>query len=557
MYCGKCGNEIAEGLLFCTQCGALVEPEERDDVEPTLEDIRTSPEENGGEVHIAKKHRPVNGKILLLAIAGVLAVACLTLLILNFGRIGSWATRLFADPQSLMVSAYTEVVGNGIEKASSRAAQAQQQESGTEIQLHIRPGDTLLELASYFLSDTQSQVQWLSDIGLTVQTGTDGGKMQARAALALANRELISGAWSLDEHTGKNWVYLPELHEKAAYLGILQDHPNSVSTESTLAILAENGDACRTVAERYTGLFLEGFQSVTKERQTVQVCGIQQKVTVLKACMTQDDMIIALTGILKQMKTDAELRTLINALSPESTDTYDAFIGEIDLALSELKDMTEETETGNCLYLDTYLNAYNQIVGIGVDISEQGQTERVVHILTALKESHLAISADALGLYFEGTLEIGTPCSGSFALNYEGDKLMDICVSNATFSEDEIAGTITWTPTEEMTDELLGGFSLGGLLDFSQISVVTALKNSAQEAEIKLSLRYGKKSLLDVDALTNHVQIEPWTVPDDCIDATDEDALADWMSQWNVDGLITKLIDVGFPEYLFTEYENG
>lgn len=557
MYCGKCGNEIADGLLFCTQCGAPVEPEERDDVEPALEDLQATPEESGRQVHMTSKRRSVNGKIVLLAIAGVSAVTCLLLLILNFGRISAWATRLFADPQSLMVSAYTEVVGSGVEKASARAAKAQQQESGTEIRLHIRPGDTLLELASYLISGTQSQAQWLSDIGLTVQTGTDSGNMQARAALSLVDRELVSGVWSLDENTGENWAYLPELHEKAVYLGTLQDYPSSVPAENTLSVLAENGDACRTVAERYVKLFLEGFQSVTKERQTVQVCGIQQKVTVLKAYMTQDDMIVALTGILKQMKTDEELRTLIYALSSEGADAYDAFINEIDLALSELKNMSGETEVGNALYLDTYLNAYNQIVGIGMDISEQGQTERVVHILTALEESCLGISADVLDMHFEGMLEIGAQCSGSFALSYEGDKLMDICVSDAAFREEEIAGTVTWTPTEEMTDELLGGFSLGGILDFSEVSVVTTVKSSAQVAELQISLRYGKKSLLDVDISTGYVQMEPWTIPENCVDATDEDALTDWMSQWDVDGLITKLIDVGLPENLFSEYLNG
>lgn len=569
MFCGKCGNQIADGLLFCTRCGAPVEPEEQEKINPSVDVAPVYTESDKIDVKAPKvyKHRTINTKLLLLIVAGILAIAFIVLLILNLGSIGAWLTRTFSDPQTLLTSVYTKSFSNTIDKITGYASESENIKTGKAGEVHIRPGDYLLDTVSYLLYGTQGEAQWFSDIGILFESDTQNAMTQVSATLSFAEKEVLSGQWVRDQQQKQHWISVPQFQEKALSLGTIEADPLELTSGDILSVMAANEEKCRTVTERYTEAFFQGFQSVTRETRTITVGTLSQKTTLLYAHMAEDDLLSVLISIMKHMKNDEELKALIIesanvyqekmnviaqgqqiGLSYDPTEAYDKFIQELDLQISELSRQAKSTDPNNYIELYTYLNGNNQITGIELEIS--GMDEKIC-FMAVQKGMTLAFSADLADVHMEGGLQIGPTHSGSLTVFTEDERIADITLTDISVKKNGFSATAVIVPSSEFLyaigEELGSNFSAWPISD---ISLQLYVEKENDRLMVCASFLDKKASLLDIEYTIASADVSPIIRHEEFVDGTQEEALLSWLQELDVTAILNKLAQAGIPTEL-------
>ena len=600
MFCGKCGNPVADDARFCGKCGAPVEEiptepaapvEETPVVEPTapaeevldvqenvVEEVVQEAEQPefmlNTEGEIAKPKKKISPIPFL--IGGIAVIAAVVLLaFLNWSNFSGFFTRTFSSPEKLQTKVYEDVVANAFDKVTVSEENKKGEQAfdptnmGAEGEMRLTIDDQLLSL----IPANGMDMSWLSEIAIGFDSSVQGNLAKMVMSVILGDTTLASADMVMDQETMEYWISVPELNDKSIYMNyfdILEDSGVAVSAMMDQEMIAElakvmpSQEVLETIATRYVGVLMSGFGDVEKSAETVKVSGVSQKLHVLKATMDEDDLVEIAENLIKTLKKDKDIKEIILDIEEYSGEEgiYDSFIEAMDEALETLDEEDMDLPSFK-LTLLTYLNDANDIVGITVKASSMGaKIEPIswVRVEQGKKfASEFVISAGTESLVFEGKGEKAKTTNSKYTLSFDGEKLLTVEVKDYVSDDAQTSGTVRIIPSEDIMDEVMGDADLPESVSDLIGSADPALEIQfsiveGKTGEFSIALTAGSKKLVTLSCFTKVTVPDAIQIPENVVEFKDEESLNEWTETMNVDflsTLIERLIEAGVPADLF------
>lgn len=566
MFCVKCGHPIDDGNAFCANCGAAIENASSEEVQ-TVSPLDTQPENTA---------RKKNKSLLLLICAGVVALAAIVALLLNFGGLKNWFVRSVSTPEDLMATAYktaaAQALAPAMESYGSSFKAIQDGKYASSGQIAFKPGQQILDMLSYAVYGGEGDMSWLSDIRLGVDYALEGGLQKNVLGIGLGENAIASVELITDAENSRQYIRVPELNEQALWMDMSQGEDLSSVDMSKLYEAMPSAETVGQLVGRYMDILLSGFSSVEKKSETLSLDGISQDVTVLEAYIDHADMIETAIAFLEQLKQDPDIKAVLVDLNPwfndmmkqsmssyydyaeseyEPQDLYTEFTAQIDASLAQLREELSNADPENHLYLYTYLDEDNNIVGVKLSISGMEET---VSCMTLTQAGQFSTEMILGGLQIKGSGVEQSSLSGSYAVMVENEKILDITLENVT----EASGVICLEPSAVFLADVAEEMGLdAGMVSMADIMLRISTESTAQNSHYTVSVLSNEVSIVELEISGEVTEVGEILLPADALDANDEEAAFNWLMGLDLEDVMGKLQEAGVPEELFAALLQG
>ena len=484
MLCPKCNKEIAEGMLFCPECGTKVEQAPVVEA-PVVETPVAAPAApvadqpafqlnlEGTEPEKPKKD-PKKKKTIIRITALITALALIITGVLGFvfgdwgAYIGDFFNRMkpaedyksdveqaaLNDPDALSeigalkkyTLAYYEALLNG----------AEMQYNSADLTMKVMLGDGAKSLLSTLGSmglDVDKEVleliQKLDEVEVRLDYSLDKDGILGRMDLGLNGVDLLALDLIMDLKNGEFFMGLPGLTDE--YVDIPTDELDAdMEMLSQMLYMSRDWVEELPAVEDVEALFdrcvnaaMAEITSVEKSDKELSVGDIKQTVTVLTYELGEEDVIQVALAVLKELEGDETVEALLtgyNAYMEELakiSDEYEDMVIDpeeamdaITEAINELEDY--EPESDEELKIQTYVNKKGQIIGRKVTIPEDMGTISYVTLQEGNKlafELKVEAEGEEIEFTFEGEKK-NDKLSGTGYLDVDGEEQLVIKLKN-------------------------------------------------------------------------------------------------------------------------------
>lgn len=565
MFCKKCGKELPDGAVFCGDCGAEVNaaaPVAADAPEDTFITLNTQ-----GQV-------PAGGKkkwLIPALVSGGIALVALVV-----AAIFLWPSpkEPVKDVEKTPVEENADINKDDIEGMFDSVGNALDSwfngdggNVGYEGEVRLVLSEELLSMIS-----PGADIQWLSDIAVTYDLSSVDDLSKVALGLDLGTTEILSAEYIMDKENLEMWMLIPILSKQALFVDMnaaMQDAEASTGLiAGTTYGMLPSWDSLSDILMTYVDMFLNGFSEVKEEEETVNIEEIEQKLTVLKAEMTEKQFYQVMKDILEHIKNDKDLEELIRSSATSSDvayDPYEDFIASIDEALTSLEETMEESDyTDNgVLYLYTYLDGNENIVGrkLGFEADEESDDESAVGIsyLTVVDDTEFGfelILADNIRLAGSGDKD--DHMDATFILYVEEEEFAKVEVIDYAYDAEFSTGTIRFTPLDAMMNALYESLELDAgtqmIMGMMKFVLEINISGTVQDNLTSVCLRAAEMDFVTIEISGKVAQPDEIEIPKDVVDAQNEEEMANWMQNLDqeafMDTLLRRLEEAGVPEDL-------
>ena len=594
MFCTKCGNQVPDGAKFCGVCGnALASAQEPVITPPVEEPVFEAPVQE--PVYEAPVQEPVyeapvqayeppaeepafalstpatpkkkgKGKLVLGIIAAVLAVA-VALAAFNWGSVSRFFIRSFGSPVAYMADVEKDNVAKTAENLATRydEALATYSPKGTAVDANVsvEVGDALITLLSTALaqSGADMDLSWIDSIQLEPKINTYENTMQMDVGVGLNNTKIatVSVVWDMDSQT--MWVGVPELHktfvemDAADTMGYEAEEAAEsfkMSQQMTAAMMEAlpSGDQLEKLINKYFGIIVDGIEDVEKSSEKMEIDGLEQKLTLLTATVSQKEAVQIVTDLLEAAQDDKTIEDILDALSDTAgMDLYEEFTYAVESTLEDMEDVKDEASNSKFLTIETYLDNKDDIVGRTLTVHMEGEKVEASYLtVTEGKEFTFEAEVDALTVTGEGTVE-GEKRTGSYTFTVDGTDYLVLEVEDLLCTDEgDITGTVRLIPTAttyEMMDLPAAASTLLGQ---------SALALTMEEESLKIGIETGGQTLLAMTLSGSTAKPSQVAIPEGV--STEDDAGGQkWLSELDFDAVLGNLKKAGVPESYMSAIE--
>ena len=565
MLCVKCGNFLTDDAQVCSLCGSPVGNVTEDEEILISDEDAVSEKPVTEAFDIADDSAAKKRRLPLYIIAGVVFVAALILMILNFGVVRGWVIRSFCSPKNVMVIALQDSAHGTLNNASSLlGAEKQDGYSGA---LHIKPGQTVVTLLSQFMGG--GDTSWLSDIAVSCRSSHNGAVSKNAFTLSLADTDVMAASHLIDLDKNRHWLLLPEVSQ-TALTGELEPGMQVLAREQLLQSLPSK-EVIQSFCDRYIALLVQGFTRVELNRQAFTTGSISQNLFVLEARINETDLTYVMIDLLETLMVDADFKTmlqqfqpLLDALMAEELKNqpvvghgslYERFLERAESLLEELRSEFYGADPENEVRLYVYLNSSNLIVGSRLELT--GMEKPVYDSYFVMNGTSYASCLDASGFQAVGSGFYENGLNGTIVLSVTQQELVVLNYSNVQLQKRGFTGqaaaqldpSFMELITKDMTAEA------GQMLSMAELMLKMDWNCTSRKSDIHADLLLNQRSMLSLAFSGETADAEPIHIPDASADLDDEQAMTNWVSQADFDAVRHNLITAGVPEQLFTMIE--
>ncbi|MBE6958565.1 MAG: hypothetical protein E7447_05385 [Ruminococcaceae bacterium] len=421
------------------------------------------------------------------------------------------------------------------------------EQTGMSIRLHI--DDAVLGGIASGLG-FEGDMSILSDIRLDMFTDMTGEFDKLQFLLSLKGEQIITLNVLMNMAQYLIYAGSPELNDtyikfdgsEMAGSAAMMDP----STVTNLMKALPDGETLTSLLGRYTAILLAGIKNVEKGPVKLEAEGISQDATALVLTVYEKDLVDLAKEILTTAKDDAQLKTVIEnvaaALNEEGVETGD-LAGSLQEAINEkLEELNEieEFDTENPMLISTYVDADDNIIGFKFEMKDASQGAFYAYNVTSGDNvaSIIAVEQETgavLRFSGKGTMN-GGKLSGEYKLHYNDGEFLDadyLNISVKDFSDE--GGAINLKPTAELLQAMGLNMNLSFFtfqMTFTSDSVGLSIVNDGKElGSLTISIAEEKDLAFDV--------------PDKTVDAFDSEAMQEWASKLNLEGILNKLRGMG------------
>lgn len=535
MYCPKCGNNVEDGSLFCSECGAEVvnnaEPiETAENVYNSYE--QTAPNTDGYGVYTPpvgpELPKANNKKKIIIASAVAVGVAGTALA----------ATLIFNKNErdlSVAKDHFDYVMEVNLQESASALANMTQVYKNVasmqnEADIELTVDDRVKTLISMMAGSAGDYVEWIDKIGIGVGTSADEDRMAYDIGISANDTEVCAVEIIMDGDDSATYMGFPGISDTY----IKQDSYNSSFYPQNIVSISEiipNSDTARDLYYRYMLGVMKQITEVEKSEETLTVGDVSQTATKLTAVIDGDTLKNMAEWALNEAKNDKEIETIIkNAVDVmdygymDSDEVYDEFIESIDEAVEELEDpyAIEEFEP---ISIDFYVDGNHKLIGFGF---EEENTGAEIYSYTVMNGQEYETIFNIESDYFYFTVEgAGTEADGKRTGEYtvSCDAGMtgfdfDFAVANvdvALAKQGIFNGGIEFEIPEELLDELdVPSYAASVLsqLTWCVESSTTDINNQNSNLKIKM----GDEEFVNLGISMRRGEPKEVKIPDDYIE---------------------------------------
>ena len=605
MLCPICGKPVTDEFEFCPNCGtslkqAAPEAETAPETQPTPAPTPEVAPEAAPEVapeaapeaqafaqadfqetpKKKKKKKPLKVLAIVMALVAVLGILC----VIFWPTIYGFVLRTVGAPETYFQYVEKKAAVEVADSVSEfydvflESANVSKNLNATTGTVRIQMSDELAALLGDNLN--VEDLAWLKDTCLKFNTTYDGELSMLTALLTISDTEVVDFTAILNAMTSEYYIGIPSLSEVFLHYDpeeYFDTAGSALSSYSLQKMLQDEAfmealpsrQQVNTLLRRYLELIIDNITSVKKDTDTLTIGGYEQKVTVLEYRMTQRNLMKILKAVLKEAKTDRDLKRCINDFATylqtqgvvdDVESVYPSFQDAVEQALTALN--TAEGSSETLFVLTDYVNTSNEVIGRKLEID--GET--ILEYATVTKGDNFATEIsigsqestsdyddyetavpviNQIKLTGKGTLSKGNR-EGNYVLEVGGLKYLNIF---ASYNEDKLSsgkqlkGHFRVTLTEEALATLDSQTSL--LLSAMNIGIELVVDADDTQGYMELNLVSGEKMLVGLVIESQVAESAPITMPDNyySIDYADY-----WLMGLDFDKLISALEEANVPE---------
>ena len=601
MFCKYCGKQIPDGNTACEECKAKLEApaeqtapivEEAPVEEAAASAVEAPVAEEAPAEEVAfeepvfeetpKAKKKVKKGLIFGIVGGVLAVVAAAVVLFfvspfvkgHFIKMFGSEAEYFAFVEKQAMEPYIDTVttsyGTGLENLTGA--------KGAEVKAELKLNEEAIpeELLSEIKANLPENLDGIDLNSLSVAV-----KYMIKDKLASAGVKLDVNANTLlnldavvDMESYNVYLGLPELAAKYVMFELADELDGSYEEISALinqldmseiaAVLPDEA-TLNKIVNKYIDIALENVGSVTESSKKFEVEGISQKLTILKKKVTEKDLLKMCKAILKELKSDKDIKDIINSLEEfivekygeemdmSEGEAYDTFKDGVDDALDSLEEVEASGE--ELFVLIDYVNANHEIVGRALEIED----ETIVEFVSVKKGKNTAFRLEVESAKFmisgEGT-EDKDVVTGSYDIILDEEEILTIGLTDFDFASlkaGKLNGSITLTPNMDYIEDTVedAGADLGiagSFLSLVEPAVKLTFVTGDTEASVAFAVLCNKTELASLTLSAKTVEAADVTIPSDAVDGADPDALYEWINSIDTNKLADALKGIGLPE---------
>ena len=434
-------------------------------------------------------------------------------------------------------------------------------------------------------------VSWLQNISLDSNISIKDGVEAIVSSVLLNDNKLCDFNVFMDLANMMEYIQIPELSDSYMKAPVSSDSEENseeeqkflntyMTTLSDLTSVLPDSKTLSTLLDRYGSIIIDSFEEGSSVEESVSVDGISEECTAYEGIISEKSAYTIVEKVLTTAKDDEEIKALFDQWSEDASngeDQYKDFQNLITDALDDMNRDDEESTESEVFSSKVWVNGDGKIVGRQFSITD-GPDTTPVFTWKAPSEGEdsallLELAADDSSFTFTGNGKTADGLlNGDYILAVNGTETVDINVENLetkpakagyyngtfnisfpvaeTDSNTSEAGESTEDDTDTSATDMLAGFGAVIKLtsdadaDTSTLDL-TVTTSGAALATLSVTGSYGEG-----------VEIPDFASLDKTYDATDDEAMTEYLTEINWDTFLANVKAAGVPDELASQLEN-
>ena len=461
--------------------------------------------------------------------------------------------------------------------------------AGSKSNMTLKVEDTGRALIGALMGGTD--VSWLQSISLDSNISIKDGVEAIVSSVLLNDNKLCDFNVYMDLANMMEYIQIPELSDSYMKAPVSSDSEENseeaqqflntyMTTLSDLTSVLPDSKTLSTLLDRYGNIIIDSFEEGSSVEESVSVDGISEECTAYEGIISEKSAYTIVEKVLTTAKDDEEIKALFDQWSDDASNEENQYKDFQNLITDALDDMNRDDEgsTENEAFSSkVWVNGDGKIVGRQFGITD-GTDTTPVFTWKAPSEGEdsallLELAADDSSFTFTGSSKTADGLlNGDYILAVNGTETVDINVENLetkpakagyyngtfnisfpaaeTDSSDSEAGESTEDDTDTSATDMLAGFGAVIKLtsdadaDTSTLDL-TVTTSGAALATLSITGSYGEG-----------VEIPDFASLDKTYDATDDEAMTEYLTEINWDTFLANVKPAGVPDELATQLED-
>lgn len=461
--------------------------------------------------------------------------------------------------------------------------------AGSKSNMTLKVEDTGRALIGALMGGTD--VSWLQSISLDSNISIKDGVEAIVSSVLLNDNKLCDFNVYMDLANMMEYIQIPELSDSYMKAPVSSDSEENseeaqqflntyMTTLSDLTSVLPDSKTLSTLLDRYGNIIIDSFEEGSSVEESVSVDGISEECTAYEGIISEKSGYTIVEKVLTTAKDDEEIKALFDQWSDDASNEENQYKDFQNLITDALDDMNRDDEgsTENEAFSSkVWVNGDGKIVGRQFGITD-GTDTTPVFTWKAPSEGEdsallLELAADDSSFTFTGSGKTADGLlNGDYILAVNGTETVDINVENLetkpakagyyngtfnisfpaaeTDSSDSEAGESTEDVTDTSATDMLAGFGAVIKLtsdadaDTSTLDL-TVTTSGAALATLSITGSYGEG-----------VEIPDFASLDKTYDATDDEAMTEYLTEIKWDTFLANVKAAGVPDELATQLED-
>lgn len=461
--------------------------------------------------------------------------------------------------------------------------------AGSKSNMTLKVEDTGRALIGALMGGTD--VSWLQSISLDSNISIKDGVEAIVSSVLLNDNKLCDFNVYMDLANMMEYIQIPELSDSYMKAPVSSDSEENseeaqqflntyMTTLSDLTSVLPDSKTLSTLLDRYGNIIIDSFEEGSSVEESVSVDGISEECTAYGGIISEKSAYTIVEKVLTTAKDDEEIKALFDQWSDDASNEENQYKDFQNLITDALDDMNRDDEgsTENEAFSSkVWVNGDGKIVGRQFGITD-GTDTTPVFTWKAPSEGEdsallLELAADDSSFTFTGSGKTADGLlNGDYILAVNGTETVDINVENLetkpakagyyngtfnisfpaaeTDSSDSEAGESTEDDTDTSATDMLAGFGAVIKLtsdadaDTSTLDL-TVTTSGAALATLSITGSYGEG-----------VEIPDFASLDKTYDATDDEAMTEYLTEIKWDTFLANVKAAGVPDELATQLED-
>lgn len=548
MFCENCGKEIDDGRRFCDACEPLQSIDETMPPEQPVIDLNCegAPEEK----------KRFNWKLLAIIGTVITALAVLVVFLWKPWSKSQEKGQKFSTAQEHF--AYVE--GNAAQNMADAIAIAYGDymadydvESGSvSMEFHLQFNEFILNVLG---SSLEMDISWLKDIAMKLDISGDENIAQLTATLGIGETDILGIDFILDQLNERYFYGLPQINDTYVVMdGYMEEDiplPEAdFNSQEMLAGLLEympSEQLVQQLLSRYFAVVVSNITDVTRTNSTLSIAGVTQECTVLEAKIDYNTAYKIVKSILEEAKHDQDLKNMIceivSYIDPEmGQDLTESWADHIDDLIDQLEEPDQEYDSDFILWT-VYVDKNNQVIGRELNGTMDEFEDLAISYIKVSEGNTFGVEiclGDQVSIVGSGVAS-GKTTNAKYQLKISGVSMAEIEFTNIDTEQaakGNFRGTVLIRPSDEVMVMLIGA---------PQLDIALSVTVRNDEDPISIDLLIDGQSVATLTAEWKQNAFEPIEIPENAVDAMDEQAFEQWLEGIDVTKVLDNLLEAGVP----------